>query len=367
MHYYLMNKDKAAARLEIDRDCVTVVEQMANYLPYGFYTGLSWTRSRAIAGERSGMGWIMRQLHIDRGERLIRDTHLVSLNDTFWVKAEDEELSWADVSPYSNPLDQTLADAFFDGPSCCEISALRNRERPSNSPEPATGGQYPKCWERGEDGQIRLYKAGVPLYRGQEGPQPYSEALAAQMLAAAGVDHVPYTLAERNGKLASVCPLFTSEDVGFVPARAFFDDLYTVGDLFDLAAGFGSEELWCEMIVADALTANVDRHDGNWGFLVHNETGEPLRMAPLFDHNLALMPGLEEGNDLEEYLARLTPRIGGDFITTARAALTPAIREKFERLWEWEFSGLGWGCPEWRVDAANKLLKRQLKAVLVSN
>lgn len=358
-----MNKDRIAARLEIDRGYIEKVEQAGEYLPYGFGPGLSWVDSRRVAGERSGMGYLMRQLRLDRRENLLADTHLVSLNDTFWVRGEGEELSWADVSPYSNPLDPTLADAFFGGPDWFDRNALQGRELPSNSPELATGGQYPKCWERGQDGQIRLYKAGAPLYRGH-GPEPYSEALATQMLAAAGIDHVPYTLTERNGKLASVCPLFTSEDVGFVPARAFFDDLCTVGDLLDLAAGFGSEELWREMIVADALAANVDRHDGNWGFLVDNGTGEVLYMSPLYDNNLALMPGLEEGTDLEEYLARLTPRIGSDFIAMARAAITPAIHEKLERLWEWEFSDPGWGCPEWRVDAANKLIKRQLRAIL---
>lgn len=34
--HYLMNKDRVAARLEIDRGYIMSVEQADDYLPYGF-------------------------------------------------------------------------------------------------------------------------------------------------------------------------------------------------------------------------------------------------------------------------------------------------------------------------------------------
>ena len=49
---------------------------------------------------------------------------------------------------------------------------------------------------------------------------------------------------------------------------------------------------------------------------------------------------------------------------TARAALAAAIREKLERQRGFEYADPGFGCPEWWADAANRLLKMQLEAVL---
>lgn len=48
------------------------------------------------------------------------------------------------------------------------------------------------------------------------------------------------------------------------------------------------------MIVLDALILNTDRHMGNYGFIVDNRTMQIKRMAPMFDHNQALLPYAEQ-------------------------------------------------------------------------
>lgn len=48
------------------------------------------------------------------------------------------------------------------------------------------------------------------------------------------------------------------------------------------------------MVVLDALIINDDRHLGNHGVLIDNDTQEIVRMAPVFDHNQALLPYAEE-------------------------------------------------------------------------
>lgn len=65
MRYYLMNKDRVAACLEIDCGHIAEVEQEDEYLPYGFGTGLSWIDSRAVAGERSFFDTVCALLGID--------------------------------------------------------------------------------------------------------------------------------------------------------------------------------------------------------------------------------------------------------------------------------------------------------------
>jgi len=48
-----------------------------------------------------------------------------------------------------------------------------------------------------------------------------------------------------------------------------------------------------EMFVVDALLGNFDRHNGNWGFLVDDRTGE-VRLAPVFDCGSCLLPQADE-------------------------------------------------------------------------
>ncbi len=41
------------------------------------------------------------------------------------------------------------------------------------------------------------------------------------------------------------------------------------------------------MNILDYLIGNTDRHWGNWGFLVENETNRPVSLHPLMDFNQA--------------------------------------------------------------------------------
>lgn len=63
-----------------------------------------------------------------------------------------------------------------------------------------------------------------------------------------------------------------------------------------------------EMVLADALSFNVDRHQGNYGFLVDDRTGEVSGFAPLFDHSLSQLSFLMESDDVLEYLKGQGPR-----------------------------------------------------------
>lgn len=40
------------------------------------------------------------------------------------------------------------------------------------------------------------------------------------------------------------------------------------------------------MCLLDAIILNIDRHDGNFGYLVDNDKHTIVGMAPIFDNNL---------------------------------------------------------------------------------
>ncbi len=360
MQYQLMNKDAVVATYEEQRGLgeftYKALGQNNEYLPYGFVSIDDWIDGRQIAKHRVSIERLMRELGLTTRHDFIAMARCLSLTDTFWMKRADEDVSWEDVSLYRNPFDDVIARIAFDG------TGMYGRQNSPTSPEFATSGSFAKCWVR-EGDDISLLKRGSTGYA-NAGFEPYSEQLAASMLSAAGVDHVPYEVMRFHGKLASKCPLFTSEEVGFVSAHRFFKGPFSVADMLEFAESHGVAESFREMVVMDAVMGNVDRHAGNYGFLVSNATGEVLRMAPLFDHNMACLPMMMEMDDFETYVSMIGPKIGDDFVDIARQMLTPSIRSKLIALEDFEYTDPGFDYPAWKLDAVNRLKNRQIDAIL---
>lgn len=360
MRYQLMNKDVVVAVYEeakvLDNFKYGLVSQENSYLPYGFTDINDWIDGRQIAKHRNSIEKLMRELGLNTRHDFIGMARCLSLTDTFWMKREDEDISWDDVSLYRNPFDDVIARIAFDG------TGMYGRQNSPTSPEYATSGSFAKCWIR-EGNEISLLKRGSTGYA-NAGFEPYSEVLASDLLEAAGIDHVPYTLVKYHKKLASKCPLFTSEDVGFISAHRFFDGPFDVEDMLEFCERRGAEESFREMVVMDAVMANVDRHAGNYGFLVSNDTGEVLRMAPLFDQNMAVLPMMMEHDDFNEYVSMIGPKIGTDFVAIARELVTPAIKSKLIALRDFEYADPGMEYPKWKLDAANRLKDYMIEGIL---
>lgn len=360
MLYQLMNKDKVVATYQ-ERVSFTVaeydeIERHDEYLPYGFRDVNSWIDSRCVGRHRDAVSRLVYHLHMASRHDFIAGTHCASLTDTFWMKNIEESLTWDDISLYRRPFDDAIARISLDSETCYE-----SIEAPI-SPEFATSGSFAKCWVHEED-QISLMKRGVSGYKNIYFA-PHSEVLAAELLNAASIDHVPYVIRNYRNKVASKCPLFTSEEIGFVPVYRFFDRPFDAVNVLAFCREHGGEEPFREMVVMDAVMANVDRHAGNYGFLVDNATGEILRMAPLFDQNMACLPMMMEHDDFDEYVSMIGPKIGGDFVVAARTLLTPDIRAKLVALKDFEYTDPGLGYPAWKLAAVNRLKDKMVADIL---
>lgn len=358
--YYLMNKDVITAEIEKIEEYGDVsfhlTKQLDDYLPYGFTDMNKWLSGRQAAKHRTHLAELMKKCGCFTLTGFIDMTRCASLTDSFWVKKADDPLSWDEVNLYKNPFDEVVARIAFDG------TGLYGEQFSPTTPELSTSGSFEKCWVR-ENENISLVK------RGSEGAcnagmEPYSEALCSQIGDVLGYRHVPYSILKYHGKLASKCPVFTDEDTGFVNMAAYIMTSPTIPDIIKLCSSLGCEDDFRRMLIFDAVTVNVDRHAGNYGFLVDNRTGEVKGLAPLFDHNLALFPYLMESDDMEEYMKGQGPRLGGDFIETARALLTPSLRSDLINLKAFEYEDPGEGFPEWKLKCDNVIKDRQIKAIL---
>lgn len=263
------------------------------------------------------------------------------------------------VSLFQNPFDDIVARIAFEG-------GMYGEHFSTASPEFSTDGTFAKCWTR-LNNQIFLMK------RGSEGGvnaglEPYSEMYASQLAAVFCPDFVPYEVVNYHEKKASKCPLFTNEQYGFAPIYKFIGVEAGIAKNLQYFSSIGSENAFRRMLILDALIVNTDRHKGNYGVLFQTDTLQPIKMAPVFDHNQSLLSYAMEDDfrHLDSYLLEKIPRIGTDFSETAAMVMTPDIRADLRNLQDFAFSSSENGLPKWRVNELNKLIVHQSRAILKS-
>ncbi len=361
--YFLMNKDKAIASFTITAgdfgDVYTFVPEENARLPYGFTYIEHWLENRKASKHNAHLRQIMKDCGCENTTGFIQITHAASINDTFWVKKEGEEICWDQVSFYKNKFDETISRLAFEGMGLYGIKIS------STSPELSTDGSFRKCWRKEQDG-IYLYKRGSSGAR-NSGLEPYCEVLGSEIARIISKNAVSYELVRLHGELASKCRVFTDEQHGYVPIARFALNHSSPNDILRFYEKIGCEDDFRRMIVIDALTFNVDRHGGNHGVLVDNDTLVPVQMAPIFDMNLSMLPYVEEDEfqDIGKKLAEYGPKIGEDFTRLGQQAVTSEIRSQLINLKGYQFTFHGdERFPAWRVKTMERLIDRQIDALL---
>lgn len=249
--------------------------------------------------------------------RYVDVSHALSLNDAYWITRDDTDHKWEEYNLYDNPFDKILSMVAFTGYST-KVSGL------VTSPEITSSGALKKCWSNREDG-IYLIKGDDFAPRPDGRSQATNEFYAAQVAEVMGFEHINYDLEEfhhRDGRkeIVCLCKLFTSADEGFVEAATFLKGhgidtessniakLSTQKKISDL---FGAAK-YADMMLFDSLIANQDRHLGNFGMIIDNNSGKYLRPAPLFDNGYSMFYGAAASDlkkeNLPEYIKTLRCR-----------------------------------------------------------
>lgn len=184
----------------------------------------------------------------------------LSLRDFFWVKKETETTEWDRVNLFNNHLSNAVVDVALLGKSL----SVTNKQVVT---ELTTDGVFPKAWFRTTNGFV--------LYKGDKNGSVEREVKASQILRKLGLNVLEYWQSEYKGMKVSACNCFTNEGVGWV----------TAGDLnanWNLKTD--CKEFW-QMLLADYLVGNSDRHQDNWGYLISPKG--IMGFTPLFDFNHA--------------------------------------------------------------------------------
>ncbi|MDO4545885.1 MAG: HipA protein, partial [Bacillota bacterium] len=273
--FLLMNKDREILSFKTIKNKYgsvnfEIISEKNEPHPLGFENLADWLEKRQAPKHRAHIERLLRVCGCYDLDGFIRVTRAMTLNDTFWIKPEKSGLVWNEVSLYQNPFNDTIAKIAFEG-------GLYGEGFSTTSPEFGTDGTYAKCWIRKDDKDIYLLKRGTSGAR-NAGLEPYSEYYASQVSGQICKDHISYDLVKHHGKLASSCKLFTSEKTGFVPIWKALGKTSDPEKLLSYFDSIGSGEAFRRMVVFDALILNTDRHTGNYGVLVDNDSQEVLKM-----------------------------------------------------------------------------------------
>lgn len=356
--YYLMNKDVIAASLCKENNRWNLSCQKAE-LPVGKFEINGWLEDRKAYKHNHHLKQLMIDCGCDTTEGFIRITHAASINDSFWIRKVGENVTWDDISFYRNDFNETISKLAFEG------LGLYGIQMSSTSPELTTDGSFRKCWKK-EDGEICLYKRGISgAYNA--GLEPYCEALASEIIHRMDLTSVQYSVLKFHGETATKCKAFTDENTGFVPLRKLVDRNITLDELLEYFQCLGCREAFQRLLVLDAVTFNVDRHLGNVGVLVNNDTQKVLRIAPNFDFNLSMLPYVtrEEFDYIGTKLLDYGPAIGNDFTRVGQEMLTSEIRQGLIQLQGFQFTFRGNKDFEpWRVKIMEDMVNLQIKAIL---
>lgn len=289
----MYNKNTPLMRVRIKKKRVSGIIELINpgLLPIILQNGdrppditkvNDWIRKRMIPEERIGLKAVRETFKNFR----TGGSDMASLSDQYWFQYNEGQ-RWEEINFFTNAYDENTGRAFFTP------WEMEKDQKFGRSPDYSTNGLLKKTWKRQEDGTSRLIKAGSrELHQ-----EPVTEVLASEMLRKLDiVPYVKYSLVIEGMTLCSSCRNFVDENTEFVPASHIFrakekdknvSNYHHLLNMCDVFGVQGAKEFIDNMITADRILGNDDRHLGNFGFLRDANTGNILGFAPIFDSGSA--------------------------------------------------------------------------------
>lgn len=235
-----------------------------------------WCASRVLSLDRKFAKEILNSIGVaqaitDKDRAMISlSYHCVSLTDVYWVRKSNEDISFAKINLYDNPLNEAVVNLSLKG----RQMTVTNQEL---APDLSTKGCFPKAWVRSEHG-FRLLKGGSE-------DSVKRELLASEICQCFDIPQVKYYKDSYDGQIVSKSDIISSKEKSMVSKMAYDifaenNDLDTIQVCTEL-----DPVTYYGMNILDYLTGNTDRHPENWGFLVDNSTNQPVSLYPIMDFN----------------------------------------------------------------------------------
>lgn len=255
---------------DADEEVDTLVNNVTNF--YFWCASRMLTLDRKYAKEiLNSIGAVQAMTDRERAQ-IALSYHCVSLIDIYWVKKEEEQISFAKVNLYENHLDNAFVDVALKGR---QISV----QNESFVRDLSTNGCFPKAWLRQKEKFLLMKDGGTDAVE--------REILASKVCQSFRCSQVIYREGDYEDERVSVSELMTSLEYSIVSREAF--EIYAANQEFDALEYILKLDSYSfyMMNILDYLVGNTDRHWGNWGLLIDNRNNMPVSLHPLMDFNQA--------------------------------------------------------------------------------
>ena len=326
-YFDVMHKDRRVARVYEDGRCTI---NYPSFMPYNLYLESSddfdsrvnnlnnfyyWCASRVLTLDRKYAKEILRtigasQAVTDKDRAMIAVSyHGLTLTDVFWIRAAGEKIEFSELNLYNHSLSDAFADVSLRGKDI----TIQNSElimTKDVAGDVGTPGVAPKAWIR-QNGDFYLMKDG-------DERDVEAELLASKIVGCFKIYYVPYEEDYFDGVKVTKCKIITSEDRSIVPYE--FIDIYCVNREINKLEFVLKKDSYAYymMNIVDYLIGNTDRHWGNWGFFVDNNTNKLQGLYYLMDFNKSFL----SYDNIDGALCQTTDRK-----ITQREAATEAVKK----------------------------------------
>jgi len=324
---------------------------------------LKWLKRRVIPRNRAFVQSFLAKLglNVNDTKGIIEICKGLSLNDCYWIVDESFDGTFDEYNLYDNKFSRVLSMIAYTG------YGNTTRRDFASTPELTTGGILAKCWRR-LNGKIILYKAGS-TGAANTGNESYSEFYAFQIAETMGLNAVKYNLNKWKKQLFSTCELFTSKEFSYVPAGRIVTDGGWVAVIeYYKALGKRYYESLVDLLIFDAVICNEDRHFGNFGLIVDNETNQIVDTAPIFDNGLSLFnyAMADDLKDVNVYAKTRLMATSQDFMTFAKEVITKEQKKKLRNLINFKFKKHSrYNLPSNRLKIIEEFIQKRVQELLV--
>lgn len=377
--FYVMNKNVEVLlfsdELNINGQYPILEVYNEDILPYILKNNIgdlnTWFKSRVIPTNRNHLEKLQKALELSEKPTALDYLKLnngFSLNDSYWIKPLDtksmypNDLCWSKHNLYDNKFEEALGLITFFG-NATSLGGTVNTPKVS-SPELTTQGVMNKSWRR-IDNKLLLYKRGN-IGAANLDKEHFAEGIASELGKILKLNCIPYWTDTWHNQNCSVCEIFTTKDIGYLPIKYFLETNtanrtnWTFTNVIDwIPKKFKQDFL--DMIVFDYIIENKDRHLGNFGFLINNDTQELISFAPLFDQGYSLMSNAMP-DDFHKDLAEYSEHHPS--FNTKNSLLANYIIDKdkprykhWTKLLRLNLTNVNWfNCPNWYKEGIEKLV-----------
>ena len=280
---FLMLKDNKVAEFDYDNRKFRVIRK--ELLPLGIRDNIdndidinlhylySWMSDMVMSSSRDNYDNIVDSVcKTELNGSYSRATEFIynkgfNINTAYWISDYSGER-------YNKEIGSCLIDEALIGDRIGEYPDTVNIEI-------TTQGSFRKAWVK-EGDKLFLYKSD----RSSNNINSVCEVIASDILDCfnKNIEHIRYELCEYRGLKVSKCENFINDNFSFIEAKEVKE--YYGDKKFRVFA----EHCGCgEIAILDYILFNTDRHMSNYGFMMDNNTGEIVSIAPLFEYNLALV------------------------------------------------------------------------------